>query len=100
MADIRTADAVACEINLRCLTDIRADHVIEIMAKEINRRSCSQIGTADSDDKQHFRILLDLLRSLLDSGELFLIVIDRQIDPAKEIIACSGLLQQSLSGLP
>jgi hypothetical protein len=46
----------------------------------------AQIGSADAADDEDVVILADVIRFFDDGLELFLIVIDRPIDPAEEII--------------
>ena len=45
-----------------------------------------------------FGIGLDLLRGLLDAGELSLVIVYRQIEPAGEVIACAGTAHERVIG--
>ena len=53
----------------------------------LDHSACAQIRTSDTGDEQHIGIRADLLRSLLDAGKLFLVISNRQVQPAQEIIA-------------
>ena len=82
MLNISRTNRITYKINLRCLPDLLTYGVIKAVSQEFNSSSCSEIGTADTDYKQYLGITLDLLCSLFDSGKLFLIIVNRKIDPA------------------
>ena len=66
------------------------------MLYEVNSRSCSKVRTAYADYKKDVRVISNLLSRLLDSCKLFLIIVDREIYPAKEILSVTGFLLKSL----
>ena len=79
----RGADGVAAEINLQAVVSL-----IVVQALDgLDHSACAQIRTADTGDEQHIGIRADLLRSLLDAGKLFLVISNRQVQPAQKIIA-------------
>lgn len=63
--DVFAADAVANEVNLRCFSFFFRKIIIKTMGQELDRRSCAQIRTADTDYQQDIGILLNLLRRFL-----------------------------------
>ena len=67
------------------------------MGQELDRRSCAQIRTADTDYQQGHRNPSESSPPLFDASELFLIIVHRKVDPSKEIIARAGLFYQRLS---
>ena len=95
--DVFAANAVANEVNLRCFSFFFRKIIVKTMGQELDRRSCAQIRTADTDYQQDIGILLNLLRSFFDASELFLIIVHRKVDPSKKIIARAGLFYQRLS---
>ena len=96
MGDITGGNAVAHKINLRRTALLLRNHIIKAVSQKFDSSSRSQIGTADADHQQYFRVIADLLRSLLDSCELLFVIVHRKIDPAKEIVPCSAAVQQYL----
>ncbi|MNN78500.1 hypothetical protein D3C81_1950590 [compost metagenome] len=98
MRDVCRADVVAGKIYFRCLALIFGKVIVEGMRKCLDGSACPQIRTADTDNNQHIGITLDLLGCLLNTGELFLVVCIREIDPAQEIRAYSSLVMQLLVG--
>ena len=56
MLDVRAADAVAHEIDLRRLADLLRHHIVKAVAQEFDRGPRSQIGAADTDHKQHLAV--------------------------------------------
>ena len=66
------------------------------MTEHLDNCTCSEVGTADTDNNKNFRIALDLLCCLLDPCKLVLIIVDGKIDPSKEIISCSLLGNKKL----
>ena len=70
--------------------------IIEGVGQELDGCPGSQIGTADAYHHQDLGIVPDLLRRLLDAGELVLIILHRKVYPAQKVTACSGTLYQSL----
>ena len=93
LAQRLTGDAVAREIDIRRL--LREGVVVRALQK-LYHRARTEIRAADADDDNGLRIALDLLRRLLDAGELFLVVVHRQVDPAEEIISRAGAVQQRI----
>ena len=69
------------------------------MIQKFIGRSGSQIGTADTDHQQHIGILADLFCRLFDAVKLFLIIIDRKINPSQKIISGSRLGNQHFFGV-
>ena len=104
MLQIRAADTVSHIIDLRRLADLFGHHIIEIMTQELNRRPCAKVRATNPDHKKNFGIPLDLLRRFFDACEFFFIIINRKIDPSKEIISrafssekfCFGVLRDLL----
>ena len=68
--------------------------------EHLQGRPGPQVGPADADDHQHLGILADLGRSLLDAGELLLVVVLGQAHPAHKVGAGSGgVVQLGVGGL-
>ena len=96
---IGAADAVSCIVDLRCLADLFGYIVVEAVAQELDGSSCSQVGAADTDDDQYLGVALNLLCRLLDTRELFFIVIYREIYPANIVVAGSCSAHQDVLGV-
>ena len=73
--------------------------VIVGRGQQLHNGAGAQIGTADADDHQNLRLLLDLLGSGLDAGELLLVIVAGQSHPAGEITAGAVMLRQHGSSL-
>ena len=84
-------NAVAGEINVR---GVLGQGIVIRTLQQFNHSACTKIAAADTDDDKCLGVRLDLLRSLLDAGELFPVVVYRQVDPADEVIACAGTVYQ------
>ena len=67
--------------------------------EQLHHRAGAQIGAADADDHQHLGLLLNLLGSGLDAGELLLVVVPGQIHPAGEVAAGAVMVGQHRGGL-
>ena len=67
-------------------------------ADGLHHSAGAQVGAADAGDQQHVGIRTDLLGCLLDAGELLLVISNRQVKPAQEIIAETGLGFQLFMG--
>ncbi|MNI28163.1 hypothetical protein D3C73_819290 [compost metagenome] len=96
--DICRADVVAGKINFWSLAAFFGKVIVEGMGQRLDSCACAQIRSADTNYDQYIGIALDLLGRLLNTGELFLVICGREIDPAQEIGACSCLVMQLLVG--
>ena len=67
--------------------------------QQVDDSTGAQIGAADADDHQHLGLLLNLLGSGLDAGELLLVVVPGQIHPAGEVAAGAVMVGQHRGGL-
>ena len=54
MLKVCTADAVAYIIDLRSLTNFLRYHIIEVVAQELDCRSCSKVRATNANYKEHF----------------------------------------------
>ena len=66
---------------------LRADLIVHLTVHEFDRRARAQIRAADTDHDKYVRRSADLFRRLLDARKFLPVVIFRQIQPAKKIIA-------------
>ena len=96
LGEIGPADGVAGIVDLRRLALFFGQFIVEVVVQELICRTCPEVGAADADHEQHVGILADLRRGLFDADELFLVVIDRKIDPAPEIRARAAAVEQHL----
>ena len=85
LGHIGARECVARKQHFRSLFRIQA-------ADHIDRSGSTKIGTADAADNQRIILALQLCRELLNSVELFLVVIPGKVNPAKKIISRTGLL--------
>ena len=88
------ADGIAAEVDLQAVINL-------IMVQALNglyHGAGTQIGAADTGDKQHIRVGTDLLCGLLDAGELLLVISNRQVKPTQKVIAGTGFGFQLLMG--
>ena len=92
VVEVGRGDVVAHEVDLGDAG--LANAVVHLALAELDGCARAQVGAADADDNQHVAVALDLLRSRLDAGELFLVVVHRQIEPAQEIAACARAGEQ------
>ena len=92
VVEVRGGDVAADKVNLR--DALRTHAVVHLAAHEFDRRARAQIGAADADHDQHIAALLDLFGRRLDAGELFLVIVHRQVDPAQVIVACARACMQ------
>ena len=92
MFNIGRTNGIPNKINFGSFSDFFADGVVEAMSQKLNGGSCPEIGASDADNQKNIGIFLDFAGSFFDSGKFFLVVIYRQINPAKEIVAgaCFG----------
>ena len=65
---------------------------------QLDHGAGAQVGAADADDHQSLGVAADFLRGGLDAGKFLLVVVDRQIDPADEVITGTGTVDQGLDG--
>ena len=88
-------NAVAREINIgrRFL-----QHIIVGAAQQFNHRARAEIAAADADDDERPGIGLDFLCRLLNAGELLLVVVHGQVDPADEIASRARAVFQHVDG--
>ncbi len=94
--NISRTDGITYKINFGCFSDRLVHHIVEAVAQKLDRRARAQIGTADTDYHKHFGIALNFLRRFLDPRKLLLVIVHRQIDPSKEIIARTRLAHKYL----
>ncbi len=92
------ADVVADEIDLR--NTFRANAVVHLTEAEFDCRTRAQIRSADADDNQYITALLNLFRRLLNACKLFLIIFNRKIDPAEEVVSLCRFVHQHLIACP
>ena len=62
--------------------------------QKLDHGARAEIAAADANDDKRLGVRLDLLCRSLNAGELFPVVIYRQVDPADEVIACAGAVYQ------
>src|SRR5699024_1029742 len=61
--------------------------VVEGGTKQLDHGTRAQIRAADANDDQYIGIALNLGRRRLDAGELFLVIVGRQVPPTEKIAA-------------
>ena len=84
-------NAVAGEINVR---GVLGQSVVVRTLQQFNHGARAEIAAADANDDKRLGVRLDLLCRSLNAGELFPVVVYRQVDPADEVIACAGTVYQ------
>ena len=87
-------NCVTAEINLQAVLGIVVIQTLDCF----DNSACAQVRAADTGDQQHIGIFTDLFGCFLDTGELFLVIINRQVQPAQKIIASTGTGFQLLVG--
>ena len=71
---------------------------MELALDGLHHSAGAQIRTADARHQQDIRVLPDLGSRLFDAGKLLFVIIDRQVEPAQEIVPSTGPVFQLLVG--
>jgi len=91
VAQIRARNAVAREQDQRGLTLTAGNRGVEIVAQQLDCGTGAQVRSADADDHEDVRVTANFLRGLADAREFHLVILDRQLQPAKVLGSGAGL---------
>ena len=92
VSEICSADGVTAEKDHRSFSYFLLGNIRERMRQKLDRSSCAEVGTSDTDNQKYIRILSDLSGCFADTDKLVLVILARKLYPAKEVTAGTCLL--------